>query len=84
MSAINNDWAEALKEEYKKPYYRDLYRTVVKEYKTQKVFPPANDIFNAFHLTPLRDVKVVILGQDPYHGENQAHGLCFSVKDAIS
>ena len=80
MSAINNDWAEALKEEYKKPYYRDLYRTVVKEYKTQKVFPPANDIFNAFHLTPLKDVKVVILGQDPYHGEGQAHGLCFSVQ----
>lgn len=83
MAAISNDWAEALKEEYKKPYYRDLYFKLKEEYNSQRVYPPAEDIFNAFHLTPLRDVKVVILGQDPYHGDGQAHGLCFSVKPEV-
>lgn len=84
MPAINNDWADALKEEYKKPYYRKLYQTVNEEYATRVIFPPADDIFNAFHLTPLSKVKCVILGQDPYHGEGQAHGLCFSVKPEIA
>ncbi len=83
MAAISNDWAEELKQEYKKPYYRDLYNTVMKEYKEQEVYPPGNDIYNAFHLTPLKDVKVVILGQDPYHGTGQAHGLSFSVKPGV-
>lgn len=83
MGAINNDWAEALKEEYKKPYYRDLYYTLIDEYKKHVIYPPSDDIFNAFHLTPLHKVKVVILGQDPYHGEGQAHGLCFSVKPPV-
>lgn len=83
MGAINNDWLDALKEEFHKPYYKKLYQTVNQEYRTKKIFPPADDIFNAFHLTPLADVKVVILGQDPYHGDNQAEGLCFSVKPGV-
>lgn len=82
MSMITNDWADALKEEYKKPYYRDLYNFVKYEYETQVVYPPADDIFNAFHYTPLSDVKVLILGQDPYHNINQAHGLSFSVPES--
>ncbi len=83
MGAISNDWQEALKEEFRKPYYRKLYDTVRQEYSTRRIFPPSDYIFNAFHLTPLKDVKVVILGQDPYHGEGQAHGLCFSVKPEV-
>ena len=83
MAAINGDWLEALKDEFKKDYYKQLFVKVNEEYRTRLIFPPANDIFNAFHLTPLKDVKVVILGQDPYHGNNQAHGLCFSVKPEV-
>lgn len=83
MAAINNDWLDALKGEFRKPYYKSLFETVTKEYQTYKIFPPADDIFNAFHLTPLKEVKVVILGQDPYHGDGQAHGLCFSVKPDV-
>ena len=84
MAAINNDWAEALKEEYRKPYYRELYKKINEEYRTREIFPPSDEIFSAFHLTPLKDVKVVILGQDPYHNEGQAHGLCFSVKPQVA
>lgn len=80
MAMITNDWAKALKGEFSKPYYRNLYEKVKEEYSHYQVFPDSDDIFNAFHLTPLRDVKVVIIGQDPYHNEGQAHGLCFSVK----
>ena len=83
MAAISNDWLEVLKSEFRKPYYKKLFETVTEEYRTHQVFPPADDIFNAFHLTPLADVKVVILGQDPYHGDGQAHGLCFSVKPEV-
>lgn len=83
MAAISNDWAQYLKEEYKKPYYKDLYFKVKQEYATRQIFPPADDIFNAFHLTPLSEVKVVILGQDPYHNDGQAHGLCFSVRPSV-
>lgn len=79
MGMIDNDWLPALKEEFGKPYYKDLYSFVKKEYSAHVVYPPADDIFNAFHFTPLSEVKVVILGQDPYHNENQAHGLSFSV-----
>ena len=79
MAAISNDWLEPLSPEFKKPYYARLYKTVKEEYSTHEVFPPANDIFNAFDFTPLSQVKVVILGQDPYHNEHQAHGLSFSV-----
>ena len=66
-----------------KPYYKKLFETVNQEYRTRLIFPPADDIFNAFHLTPLKKVKVVILGQDPYHNNGQAHGLCFSVKKGV-
>lgn len=79
MAMINNDWLEYIQDEFKKPYYRELYQFVRKEYGTHVIYPPSDDIFNAFHLTPLSKVKVLILGQDPYHGEHQAHGLCFSV-----
>ena len=83
MAAIQNDWLDALKEEFRQPYYKKLFQTVNEEYRTRQIFPPADDIFNAFHLTPLHEVKVVILGQDPYHGEGQAHGLCFSVRPVV-
>lgn len=83
MAAIHNDWLEALQGEFKKPYYRKLFQTVNQEYKTRLIFPPADDVFNAFHFTPLKDAKVVILGQDPYHNNGQAHGLCFSVKKGV-
>ena len=83
MPAINGEWLEALKEEFKKDYYKKLFTKVNEEYRSYRIFPPADDVFNAFHLTPLQDVKVVIFGQDPYHGENQAHGLCFSVKPEV-
>ena len=80
MGAIDNDWLEPLSVEFKKPYYKELYKKVKQEYETKRVFPEADDIFNAFQFTPLSKVKVVILGQDPYHNYGQAHGLCFSVK----
>ena len=83
MAAINNDWLDALKGEFKKPYYKQLFDKVNDEYRIFQIFPPADDIFNAFHLTPLSKVKVVILGQDPYHNVGQAHGLCFSVKKGV-
>lgn len=79
MAMINNDWLDCIQDEFKKPYYKELYQFVKKEYNTHVIYPPAEDIFNAFHFTPLSKVKVLILGQDPYHGEHQAHGLCFSV-----
>lgn len=84
MAAINNDWLEPLKPEFSKPYYKDLYARVKEEYAKHLVFPPANEIFSAFELTPLKDVKVVIIGQDPYHNVGQAHGLCFSVKPDVA
>ena len=83
MAAIDNDWLEPLSGEFKKPYYRKLYTTVKHEYETRKVFPAPDDIFNAFAFTPLSKVKVVILGQDPYHNDGQAHGLSFSVKPGV-
>ena len=83
MGAISNDWLEPLKPEFGKPYYAKLYKTVMEEYRTRRIYPPADDIFNAFEFTPLSQVKVVILGQDPYHGDGQAHGLCFSVKPEV-
>mgnify|MGYP004673813025 FL=1 len=83
MAMISNDWLPALQEEFHKDYYKKLYTFVRQEYSTHVIYPPADDIFNALHLTPLKDVKVLILGQDPYHGEGQAHGLCFSVKPDV-
>ena len=81
---ITNDWLEPLSKEFQKPYYKELFQFVKQEYSSTQVFPPADDIFNAFHLTPLNEVKVVIIGQDPYHGPGQAHGLCFSVNDGVA
>jgi len=83
VAAISNDWLEPLRPEFSKPYYAKLYKKVKEEYETRLIFPPSEDIFNAFALTPLHEVKVVILGQDPYHGDGQAHGLCFSVKPEV-
>lgn len=80
MSQITNDWLDAINGEFRKPYYKELYNFVKDEYSKTVVYPSADDIFNAFHFTPLSKVKVLILGQDPYHNVNQAHGLCFSVK----
>ena len=83
MGMITNDWLAPLNEEFKKPYYRKLYQQVKEEYQTRQIFPHPDDLFSAFELTPLSKVKVVILGQDPYHNVGQAHGLCFSVKPDV-
>ena len=83
MPPITNDWQQPLEVEFKKPYYKDLYKKVLEEYRSRQIFPNPDDIFNAFHLTPLKDVKVVILGQDPYHNDGQAHGLSFSVQKGV-
>lgn len=82
MSQIQGSWQRILGAEFRKDYYKDLYRFVKEEYEHTLIFPKAEDIFNALHFTAHEDVKVVILGQDPYHGENQAHGLSFSVPDS--
>ncbi len=84
MAAISNDWLQYLKPEFGKPYYGRLYRSLKEEYGRSVIFPPSGDILNAFNLTPLSKVKVVILGQDPYHEPGQAHGLSFSVKPGIA
>ena len=83
MGAIANDWLVPLSAEFKKLYYASLYKKVVEEYTTHVVYPPSDEIFTAFNLTPLSKVKVVILGQDPYHEPGQAHGLSFSVKPGV-
>ncbi len=80
---IGNDWDIYLKEEYNKDYFKKLIDFVNKEYKEKTIYPPKNEIFNALRHTAYKDVKVVILGQDPYHGEYQAEGLSFSVKNGI-
>ena len=81
MAQISGDWLPAVRAEFAKPYYRELYNFVRREYADRTVYPPADQIFNALHLTPLGKVKAVILGQDPYHNVHQAHGLCFSVPE---
>lgn len=83
MPPISNDWLTPLKSEFHKEYYKKLHETILQEYHTHTIFPAADDIFNAFHLTPFSEVKVVIIGQDPYHNVGQAHGLCFSVKPDV-
>ena len=80
---IGNSWDELLKEEYKKDYFIKLKEFVINEYKTKTVYPKMSEIFNAFTKTSYENVKVVIIGQDPYHGENEAEGLSFSVKVGI-
>ncbi|MBO7305026.1 MAG: uracil-DNA glycosylase [Clostridia bacterium] len=84
MVNIGNDWDEILKEEFCKDYYLNLREFLKKEYFTKTVYPPMQDIFNALRYTSRADTKVVILGQDPYHGHGQAHGLCFSVKPGVA
>jgi len=81
---IESSWKDRLKEEFEKPYFTDLTKFVKSEYATQKIYPPGKLIFNAFEKCPFDKVKVVILGQDPYHEPGQAHGLCFSVPEGIS
>ena len=83
MAMITNDWLPAVREEFAKPYYRQLYQFVKEEYSRTVVYPPAEDIFNALHFTPLSEVKVLILGQDPYHEPGQANGLAFSVNPGV-
>ena len=83
MVHIGNDWDEILKDEWQKPYYQKLREFLKKEYSTQTVYPEMNDIFNALRYTSFSDCRVVIIGQDPYHEPNQAHGLCFSVKRGV-
>ncbi len=84
MVQFNNSWDILLKDEFQKPYYLNLRKFLVQEYKSQTIYPNMNDIFNALKYTDYKDVKVVILGQDPYHQPNQAHGLCFSVKKGVN
>lgn len=80
---IEESWKEQLEVEFEKPYFQELTSFVRKEYQTQTIYPPGSLIFNAFNLCPFNNTKVVIIGQDPYHGPNQAHGLCFSVNDGV-
>lgn len=80
---INPAWKAVLQEEFDKEYFENLTAFVRNEYKTKLTFPPANMIFNAFDQCPFEQVNVVIIGQDPYHGDGQAHGLCFSVNDGV-
>jgi len=80
---LKNDWGPLLNEEFLKPYYLELREFLKKEYMTKTIYPPMEDIYNALHYTSFRNVKVVILGQDPYHGSGQAHGLSFSVQPGV-
>lgn len=80
---IESSWKNVLQPEFDKPYFEQLTNYVRSEYNSKRIFPPAKLIFNAFDQCPYDDVKVVIIGQDPYHGEGQAHGLCFSVNDGV-
>lgn len=83
MVSLGNDWDEILKDEFEKPYYLSIREFLKKEYSTRRIYPHMNDIFNALKYTSFENTKVVIIGQDPYHGAGQAHGLCFSVKPEI-
>lgn len=83
MVNLGNDWDEILKDEFTKDYYKKLRQTLIKEYRTQVIYPKMENIFSALKLTSYENTKVLILGQDPYHGPNQAHGLAFSVNPGI-
>ncbi len=83
MVQLCNQWDDLLKDEFQKPYYQKLRAILAREYQTHTVYPDMYDIFNALRTTDYKDVKAVILGQDPYHGPGQAHGLCFSVKPGV-
>lgn len=84
MVRLKNDWDGILKDEWEKPYYRQLHNFLKEEYSTRRIYPDMHDIFNALKYTPFSDTKVCIIGQDPYHGPGQAHGLCFSVKKGVA
>ncbi len=84
MANLKNDWAPLLEDEFAQPYYQQLRQFLVGEYNTRVVYPDQYDIFNALHLTPYEQTRVVILGQDPYHGRGQAHGMSFSVKPGVA
>ena len=81
---IEESWKARLKKEFESPYFEQLVKFIKSEYQKQKVYPPAKDIFNAFNWCPFNETRVVIIGQDPYHGPKQAHGLCFSVNEGIT
>lgn len=83
MVKLGNDWDNILKDEFEKPYYLALRQFLKSEYSARRIYPDMNDIFNALKYTSFKDTKVVIIGQDPYHGAGQAHGLCFSVKEGV-
>ena len=83
MVNLNNDWDEILKDEFEKEYYQKLRKFLITEYKSETIYPKMENIFSALKLTSYKDCKVLILGQDPYHGPNQAHGLAFSVNIGI-
>ncbi|GIP40097.1 uracil-DNA glycosylase [Paenibacillus sp. J31TS4] len=83
MGKPTNDWQPLLEDEFDKPYYHELRAFLAEEYRTRTVYPPMEDIFNALHYTPYQQVRAVILGQDPYHGPGQAHGLSFSVRPGV-
>lgn len=83
MVNLGNSWDELLRTEFEKDYYQNLRKILASEYRTRRIYPDMYDIFNALKYTPYEEVKAVILGQDPYHGEGQAHGLCFSVKAGV-
>lgn len=83
MSVLNNDWLDEVGDEFHKKYYLQLDQFIKEEYSNYIVYPKADNIFSAFHFTPYEQVKVVIIGQDPYHNEGQAHGLCFSVQPKV-
>lgn len=84
MVSLGNDWDNILKDEWEKPYYKNLRAFLKSEYSTKTVYPNMNNIFNALKMCSFEDTKVVIIGQDPYHGPGQAHGLCFSVMDGVT
>lgn len=84
MAVLKNDWSPLLESEFAKPYYLQLRQFLINEYRARVIYPDRYDIFNALHLTPFAGTKVVIIGQDPYHGPDQAHGLSFSVKAGVS
>ncbi len=83
METPKNDWQEILKDEFNKPYYLNLISFLDKEYNSKTIYPPKKDIYKALNLTSFKDTKVVILGQDPYHEENEAQGLAFSVNENV-
>ncbi len=83
MVQLDNDWDAILTDEWAKDYYQNLRQILKREYATQRIYPPMHDIFNALRYTSFADTKVVIIGQDPYHGAGQAHGLCFSVREGV-